>query len=535
LAISLDGYEHAIAEEMMAAGRLPALARMREKSARFLLEHGPARRTGLGAEHVSSGMSPEDGQRFSSIDFDSQTYRVVQDGPKFSPFPAAMTSRTVVLDFPYFDLLRAPNVTGISAWGAHDAGTELSSNPSGLVEELLDKFGPYPATNSMYALAWPSAEKCRHSTSELVRGLEKRADVALWLLKERCPDWDLALIGVSEAHSALEALWHGYDSRHPLHAHASSSAAADGVRSVYENIDRLIGQLASAFQDATIVLFSMHGMGPNHSDVASMVLLPELLHRHEFGRPFFEVPHQWTDAAGGIPILSESERWQAQITAANGATHGNPLRDLLAPLIPRAAKKQLKRLLARGNANAPAYSERKRSLEWMPAAWLRPAWPKMRAFALPSFYDGRVRINLRGRERNGLVPLDRYEAVCGEIVALLNECRDPVSGDGAVECFEYSHGRNRPLDLNPTDADITVVWKRATLALDHPRLGRMGPFPFRRTGGHTGPFGMAYIASASLRPGDRGERSAFDVVPTLFDLLGEKPPHEISGRSLLHS
>jgi hypothetical protein len=159
----------------------------------------------------------------------------------------------------------------------------------------------------------------------------------------------------------------------------------------------------------------------------------------------------------------------------------------------------------------------------------------MRAFALPSFYDGRVRINLRGRERNGLVPLERYEAACGEIVALLNECRDPVSGDGAVECFEYGHGRNRPLDLNPTDADITVVWKRATLALDHPRLGRMGPFPFRRTGGHTGPFGMAYIASASLHPGDRGERSAFDVVPTLFDLLGEKPPHEISGRSLLHS
>jgi hypothetical protein len=530
LAISLDGYEQSIAEEMMAAGRLPALAAMRERSARFRLDHGPARRTGLGAEHVSSGMSPEDGQRWSSIDFDSASYRVIQDGPKFSPFPAAMKARTVVLDFPYFDLLRAPDVKGISAWGAHDAGTELSSNPPELVDELLNRFGPYPAKNSLYAFAWPAAEKCRISGTELVRGLEKRSEIALWLLQERYPNWDLALIGVSESHSALEALWHGYDARHPLHRHASASAAGDGVRNVYESIDRLVGELAAAFEDATIVVFSMHGMGPNHSDVASMVLLPELLYRNEFGEPFFEQPAAWTDAADGIPILQESERWQMKARSAERSS--SPVRDFVGRLIPQSVKKRLKSLF--GHQNGPTYSERKRSLEWIPAAWLQPAWPRMRAFALPSFYDGRVRINLRGRERKGLVPLGRYEAVCEEIVALLNECRDPSSGDGVVECFEYCH-RDRPLELNQTAADITVVWKRAALAFEHPRLGRIGPVPFRRTGGHTGPFGMAYIASDRIGRGDHGERSSFDVVPTLFDLLGERPPPHISGQSLLRS
>ena len=530
LAISLDGYEQSIAEEMMAAGGLPAMAALRERSARFLLEHGPARRTGLGAEHLSSGMSPDDGRRWSSIDFDPQTYSVIQTGPKFSPFPAAMKARTVVLDFPYFDLLRAPNVNGISAWGAHDAGTELSSNPPGLLNELLDRFGSYPAANSMYAFAWPSAEKCRVTGAELVRGLAKRTDIALWLLQERCPDWNLALIGVSEAHSALEALWHGYDARHPLHRHPSAMAAGEGVRDVYESIDRLIGQLAAAFEDATPAIFSMHGMGPNHSDVASMVLLPELLHRNEFEAPFFEQPDAWTDAADGIPLLQESERWQMRRPAA--ASSSGTARDFIASLIPQGAKRQLRTLL--GRQNGGTYSERNRSLEWMPAAWLQPAWPRMRAFALPSFYDGRIRINLQGRERNGLVPLERYEAACEAIVTLLSECRDAVSGGGVVECFEYSD-RSRPLELDQTAADITVVWKQATLALEHPRLGKIGPVPFRRTGGHTGPFGMAYIVTDRLGRGEHGTRSSFDLVPTLFDLLNEGPPRHISGRSMLCS
>jgi len=57
LAISLDGFESTIAEEMMAAGQLPALSRIREKSARFTLDHGSAKRTGLGAEHLNRGPS----------------------------------------------------------------------------------------------------------------------------------------------------------------------------------------------------------------------------------------------------------------------------------------------------------------------------------------------------------------------------------------------------------------------------------------------------------------------------------------------
>jgi len=158
----------------------------------------------------------------------------------------------------------------------------------------------------------------------------------------------------------------------------------------------------------------------------------------------------------------------------------------------------------------------------------------MPAFALPSYYDGRIRINLAGREIRGRVPLSKYEAKCDETESLLLACRDPATGNEIVDHVERVTGRD-PLTLGATESDMVVVWKGTFCALDHPTLGRVGPIPFRRPGGHTGPYGMAYLSNAGLEVGDIGVRSSFDVVPTLIDLLGEPVPEGLSGASLLQS
>ena len=274
----------------------------------------------------------------------------------------------------------------------------------------------------------------------------------------------------------------------------------------------------------------MHGMGANESDVASMVLLPELLHRDSFGQPFFRQRESWTNAPNGIPILGEAEHWHVETPEAE--TSGNRVRDHVASLIPKRVKKRLKRALRIQNGNADTV--RKRSLWWMPATRYQPLWHKMRAFALPSFYDGRIRINLVGRERDGLVPLEQYKACCEDIENTLKNCRNPATGDSVVDFIEFN-SESDPLSLVPSGADMTVVWKGAALSLEHPTLGKIGPIPYRRTGGHTGLSGMAYILGDNIAPGDGGTRSSYDVVPTLFDLLGEQIPSIISGHSLLTS
>jgi len=66
----------------------------------------------------------------------------------------------------------------------------------------------------------------------------------------------------------------------------------------------------------------------------------------------------------------------------------------------------------------------------------------MPAFALPSFYDGRIRINLEGREARGVVTLGRYEATCGELERLLLECQTPRTGEPTVETIERGTARD---------------------------------------------------------------------------------------------
>ena len=133
LVIALDGYEPSLADTLINSGQLPSLAKIRVKSARFLLDHGYARDTGLAWEHVSSGLSPKDAERWSAVSFDKENYAVWQEGSLFAPFPSKLRANTIVFDFPYFDLSKASNVRGVVGWGAHDPGTEYSTNPEGLL------------------------------------------------------------------------------------------------------------------------------------------------------------------------------------------------------------------------------------------------------------------------------------------------------------------------------------------------------------------------------------------------------------------
>jgi hypothetical protein len=172
------------------------------------------------------------------------------------------------------------------------------------------------------------------------------------------------------------------------------------------------------------------------------------------------------------------------------------------------------------------------SLAWMPATRYQRFWHSMPAFALPSFSDGRIRLNLIGRELHGKVSLENYQRAVATIENLIRACIDPATGESAVDFVEYP-APGDPCKFTSTQADLIVVWKGAATCLEHPSLGRIGPVPYRRTGGHTGRFGMAYIGADTGLAGDQGIRSAFDVVPTIIQLLGHPPDRPFNGTSLL--
>jgi predicted AlkP superfamily phosphohydrolase/phosphomutase len=156
----------------------------------------------------------------------------------------------------------------------------------------------------------------------------------------------------------------------------------------------------------------------------------------------------------------------------------------------------------------------------------------MAAFALPSFYDGRIRVNLIGREGRGTVEPAEYERVCEEIEQLVRACRDPRTDEPVVKSVERG-ATSDPRSLRSDEADIIIEWRSGSCAFVHPDLGLIGPVPYRRTGGHTGRYGFAYVADPRLGVGEGGVRSAFDVAPTIVELLGCAPVDGMSGTSLL--
>ena len=515
LVIGLDGYEISLAEHLMEMGKLPNMKKLCATSARYLLDHGRAKYSGLAWEHVCTGKSPEAMGRYSAVDFDSRTYRVKQRPTNAVPILRGFTStQTVIFDMPYCDLRLAPNVQGLTSWGAHDPGVEPLSNPPSLHDELMKYFGEYPAERYIYGFVWPNPEETTKAGIALRSAVRKRTECAKWLLNDRLPNWNLAFVVVSEAHSGIEMLWHGIDPQHLLHKHPSARPARVGLISIYREIDTLIGTLVAAFPDAQVLVFSMHGMGTNNSDIAGMTLLPELLHRHRFARPYMDTG-KWQTADRQVKV-SQDFSWHFGLESAIP-----PLWEF--------------KPVAGIDTTRFTYDRQRdyQVIEWMPTARYQPFWPLMDIFAVPAFYDGRMRVNLAGREAEGRVKLSEYASVIDDTINLLAECRDLSTGEPVlnetflVECD--------PLKLDPSQADLEVTWRGTPTGFVHPKLGEIGPVPYRRPGGHSGAWGFAWCSGSRWLAGDYGVRSAFDVMPTIAEMSGQRAESLLCSGRPFHS
>jgi predicted AlkP superfamily phosphohydrolase/phosphomutase len=535
VAVGLDAAQWSLVESMIDAGEMPRLAALRERAAVARLRHADYR-SGLVWEHFLRGRGVDGCGRASVVEFDPGDYSVTKLGalPE-PPFFAGVDGRTICFDVPYVSLASVPRDTvAVTAWGAHDPGYPRASVPPGLLTQIDELFAPHPAFDNDYAIVWHRPEAMEALVHALVRGVRHRAEIACWLL-DRFPDWKLFVTVLSEPHSAAEQLWHGIARDYPVGAVVDAGIAEAHLRDVYRAVDASVGLLVDALPpDTTVVLFSMHGTGTNDADVASMVLLPELLHRLHTGQPFLREVDTEAWAAAGHPLVVPPPDQSWDVTLKHRLP---PVPRAPAPPGPtylRRALHRLRRATSRGasgsvgalgmpiapetDADPTAIGIPHDPIEWQVATRYRPWWPGMRAFALPTFYDGRVRINLEGRERAGVVPRAGYEQACAEVEAVLDACRDARTGERVVADVVRLRADD-PLAPGGPDADLQIIWSRPSDAFTHPDAGTIGPFPFRRTGGHT-PDGFAFVLGPDIDPVDLGEHDALAITATVATLAG---------------
>ena len=533
LVVGLDGWDHAYAQRLQQSGDLPTLSALKERSARFLLDPQGRQLDGLDWERFVSGLGSETTHRYSSLNFDKTDYSTWQEVASFPIFVDRIKTPAVVFDLPYCDFEGTSHVHGVSGWGTESPGLATPrAKPATLLPQLVTRFGTYPS-RWLGGVVPRSVAQAKAMGAGLVQGVQVRRQVASWILGQAIPDWELAIVIAAETHSATEAFWHGVDATHPLHGDPSADESAAALRRVYQETDRMIGGLLDEFHPGKLLVFALNGMANNRFDVPSMCLLPELLFRSSLGKTKLKVPIGWSEAPGEVPILAaDGPSWDGSSASWFGECQGSAGGPRSAAAgIRRRLGAALSRLGRQEGQTLPGREDRI-SVDWHPASRYQEYWPRMKAFALPSYSVGRIRINLRGREREGMVDPSEYDQVCNEISHLVRACRDPRSGQPAAESVSRCSSPD-PLSYEGTRADITVLWREGVCALEHDTLGLVGPLPYRRVADHTGRYGFAYLAGPHVVPGDRGVHSELDLPATIVQLVGAAPLAGLSGNGLL--
>jgi predicted AlkP superfamily phosphohydrolase/phosphomutase len=157
----------------------------------------------------------------------------------------------------------------------------------------------------------------------------------------------------------------------------------------------------------------------------------------------------------------------------------------------------------------------------------------MRSFCIPSFSDGHIRVNVKGRERDGMVPPDQYQQEIDRVRQFLEVATNPRTGQPIIK--QMVQTRKDPFEQDKApEADLLIIWNdEAFDVVDHPQAGRIGPVPYHRTGGHHNKGYFSWVGP-QFPAGEKVEgASILDLAPTILELMDVSRPDHLEGQSLL--
>jgi predicted AlkP superfamily phosphohydrolase/phosphomutase len=237
---------------------------------RRLLDEGALFPLRSSAEHISAsvwptmytGASPGEHGISQHIQWDSQGMRmrrISSDWIYNEPFwyDLARAGRSVMaLDVPFTFENRLPQAVEIANWGSHDLMGPFHASPRELRREIRRRFGHHPMGYEI-----PVSKDTRQLVAmqrECVAGAQTKGRLIRWLRDTK--DWDFYLAVFGECHRAGHILWRDDDE---AHAHVPPGALLD----VYRAVDQAVGAALEGVDrgTTTVVVFSLHGMGPNFS------------------------------------------------------------------------------------------------------------------------------------------------------------------------------------------------------------------------------------------------------------------------------
>ena len=439
--------------------------------------------------------------------------------PDRSPFPflwkilSDQGKRCIVMDAFLTCPLQNFNGSQIVDWGSWSHFWDTTIVPADLKRELEKRFGRYPAEDhSKVGMVPLSNFEGFHE--RLLAGIVKKTEVAKWLMERE--DWDLFLMVFGESHPAGHYFWQFHDSSYLTHPRDGAGAFGDALREIYVALDGAIGEILQTIDDKTTVfLVSGDGMGPNYSGshiLHDLLIRMGLFNNHNVG---------------------DNGKLGEKPAGANKP--GQPKTDLLSVIrnmIPERVRVAVTQRLL------PRSTQEKLSLRWKTSGI---SWSQTRAFLIENANEGYIRINLRGREPEGIVnPGKEYEDLCDEIYRTVKTMINPANGALAARAVyktdEVFHGLCRShmpdiiINWND-DAKITTELLSAKYGIARSNEPGCLLAPYY-TGNHRPTAFMVSQGPEILHGAVFEGTSILDLAPTILNLLGIRPPDYMDGRVL---
>jgi len=431
LAIGIDAGEPTLIREMIEGKQLPALAGLLSEG-KWLRVESPAH-IGSGSVWPTfiTGEEPSKHGVYGEWVWHSDTMGLSRyTGRHLKAFWEDLTAdgtRVGVFDVPFAPFSSFTHGFQLSEWGPHDlleghlqiapegiAGSVREEETHPLLRDRLDTGGPRDYNG------------LKRLSSGCLHGVKLRGEMARRLITQTNPQ--LAIIVFTEIHHSAHYLWHTLAGDHSVYQNngfKNLRPFEPTLQDIYREVDKQIGELIkTAGPNATVLVFSLHGMRPTHG-VPSF--LGQLLCELGFAK-----------LAGWA-----SQSWKERAIAAMAATKRrtpNGLRKLYYKVLPPGTTLKLAQ----------------------PTMLALYDWENTRAFALPADQHGWIHLNLKGREARGILEPEEYEGTCNQLELILQGLTASDGRPLVREVFRTAQSVDDALAQRLPD--LVVHWQDAAFA-----------------------------------------------------------------------
>lgn len=505
LAIGLDAAEPSLIEKWMAEGYLKNLASLRSKGGYGRLTSSADWLVGSTWPTFYTGTLPGNHGFYHYLQWRSDKMDYERPNSKWisvNPFWRQLgeSCKVIVVDIPLTFPPTPFNGIEISGWASHDRIYPTSSFPKEKINWVIKNFGKPPISDEVGGLQEMS--ELLKLKDELINSNQKEAELITSLIKSEV--WDLFLCCFTSTHRGGHKFWFLPDSNHDItnvkgeFSESQKLQFKNSLRNIYQSCDDAIGKIIECVNDdVTILIFSLHGMGANIN--LSDKLLPQMISN----------------------ILNSKKK--------STGNQNNSYLKRIRNLIPLELRSNLRKLL-------PYWLQDKMTAYWRMG---KIDWSATKVFNLVADLQGYIRINLKGREKEGIVEEgDEYNQLCNKISEGLKTFKDANTMETIVESINRKDQLfNKENGFNNLP-DLLIKWKSKPAAtyrkIVSSEFGELewpmpGLNPDGRSGNHR-PEGFLIAKGENYRANSDIEgKHIVDLAPTILNQLNIPKPNGMDG------